>query len=83
MAEGVCNLTLTSALDGAVNASANLPAGKSRVPLYKRLDGARSQFGAVQKISPPPGFDPWAVQPVANRFINYASPAAKFNLTIF
>jgi hypothetical protein len=29
----------------------------------------------VQKISPPPGFDPWTVQPVASRYTDYAIPA--------
>ena len=27
------------------------------------------------KSSPPPGFDPWAVQPVAGRFTDNATPA--------
>jgi hypothetical protein len=36
--------------------------------LYKRLGGPDGMSGRVQKISPPPGFDPRAVQPVASRY---------------
>jgi len=43
----------------------SLPLGKTRYPLYRRLDGPQDQYGQVQKISPPPGFDPQTVEPVA------------------
>jgi hypothetical protein len=33
--------------------------------LYRRLGGPQGRSGRVRKISPPPGFDPWTVQPVA------------------
>jgi hypothetical protein len=61
-------LSLTLALDelrGQRHASAASPSGKTRYPLYMWL--GRPQ-GRVQKISPPPEFDPRTVQPVANRF---------------
>jgi hypothetical protein len=31
------------------------------------------RFGQVRKISPPPGFDPRTVQPVASRYTDYAT----------
>ena len=54
---------------GQLNAPAVLPPVKTRYPLYGRLGGAQGQHGWVQKISPPPGFDPRTVQPVASRYI--------------
>ena len=44
-----------------------LPPGKTRYPLYRRLGGPQGRSGQVRKISPPPGFDPRTVQPVASR----------------
>jgi hypothetical protein len=41
----------------------SLPPGKTRYPLYRRLDGRQGRYGQVRKISPPPGFDPRTVQP--------------------
>jgi len=46
----------------------SLPPGKTRYPLYRRLGGPQGWSGEVRKISPPPGFDPRTVQPVANRY---------------
>ena len=46
---------------------------KTRYPLYRRLDGFQGRSGQVGKISPPPGFDPWTVQPVASRYTDYAT----------
>ena len=37
--------------------------------LYLQPQG---RSGQVRKISPPPGFDPRSVQPVASRYTNYA-----------
>ena len=39
--------------------------GKTRYPLYRRMGGPQGRSGQVQKISPPPEFDPRTVQPVA------------------
>jgi hypothetical protein len=33
----------------------SLPPGKTRYPLYRRLDGPQGQSGQVRKISPPTG----------------------------
>ena len=38
--------------------------GKTRYSLWRRLGGPQGRSGKVQKISPPPGFDPWTVHPV-------------------
>ena len=58
-------LSLTLALDGVGgqrHAPPALPPGKTRYLLYRMLGGR------VRKISPPPGFDPRTVQPVASRY---------------
>ena len=64
-------LSLPSALDGVGgqrHAPAALPPGKTRHPLYRRLGGPQGRYGQVRKISPPPGFDPRTVHPVASRY---------------
>ena len=45
--------------------------GKTRYPLYRRLGRPQGQSGWVRKILPPPGFDPWTVQPIASHFTDY------------
>ena len=40
---------------------------ETRYPLYRRSGGPQGRSGRVRKISPPPGFDPRTVQPVASR----------------
>jgi hypothetical protein len=57
---------------GGHHAPATLPPRKIQYPLYRRLGGPQGQSGQVQKISPPPGFDPWTVQPVASRYTSWA-----------
>ena len=47
--------------------------GKTRYPLYKRLGGPQGRCGRTRKISPPPGFDPRTVHPVASRYTHYAT----------
>jgi hypothetical protein len=66
-------LSLTSSLDGVGgqrHAPPDLPPGTTPYPLYGRLGGPQSRSGQVRKISPPPGFDPRTVQPVASRLRN-------------
>ena len=48
---------------------------KTGYPLYRSLGGPQGWSGRVQKISPPPGFDPWTVQPVASHYTDWAMPA--------
>ena len=63
---------------GQRHAPAALPPGKNWYPLYRRLGGPQGQFGQVQKILPPPRFDPWTVQPVASCYNDYAIMAYNF-----
>jgi len=50
-----------------------LPPGKTRYPLYRRVGEPQGRSGQVRKISPPPGFNPRTVQPVASRYTDYAT----------
>jgi hypothetical protein len=58
---------------GQTRPGRSLPPGKTRYPLYRRLDGLQGRSGQVRKISPQPGFDPRTVQPVASRYTDYAT----------
>jgi len=51
------------------------PGNVSRCSLCKRLGRPHSRYGQMIKISPPPGFDPRTVHPVANLYTNWAIPA--------
>jgi len=57
---------------GQRQAPAALPRGKTRYPLYKRLGGPQGWFGRVRKISPPLGFNPWTIQPIASHYTDWA-----------
>jgi hypothetical protein len=63
---------------GQRHAPAALPPVKIRYPLYGRLGGPQGRSGHVRKISPPPGFNPRTVQPLANRYTDWAIPAHMF-----
>ena len=68
-------LSLASALDGVCgerHVPADLLPGKARYALYRKLGGSQGWSGRVRKISPPPEFDPWTVQPVASRYTDWA-----------
>jgi hypothetical protein len=60
---------MTTALEGGEGSASrpgrSLPPEKTRYPSYRRLGGPQGRSGQVRKISPPPGFDPRTVQPVA------------------
>jgi len=60
---------------GQRHASAALPAGKTRYPLYRRLGGSQGRSERLRKRSPPLGFDPRTVQPVASRYTDWTIPA--------
>ena len=68
---------MTTALEGGEGSASctarSLPPRKTPYPLYRRLDGPQGRSGQVWKISPPPGFDPRTVQPVASRYTDYAN----------
>ena len=53
---------------GQRHAPAALPPGKTRYPLYRRLSGLQGRSERMRKMSPPPGFDPRIVMPVAGRY---------------
>jgi hypothetical protein len=50
---------------GQCHAPAALPLGKAWYLLCRRLGGSQGQSEQVWKISCPPGFDPWTIQPIA------------------
>jgi len=54
-------------VSGQRHAPAALLPGKTQYPLYRRLGGPQDRCGRVWKISIPPEFDLWTVQPVASR----------------
>jgi hypothetical protein len=62
-------------MGGQRHALVALTPGKNRYPLCRRLGGPQDRSGRVRKISPPPGFDPLTVQPVASRYTDCAIPA--------
>ena len=62
-------------VDGQHHAPAALSPEKTRYPLHSRLGGPQGRSGRVRKISLPPGFDPWTVQPVACRYTDWAIAA--------
>ena len=68
---------LDAALEGGEGSASRpgsfLPPGKTRFPLYRRLGGPQGRSGQARKISPPPGFDPRAIQPVASRYTDWAT----------
>ena len=43
--------------------------------LYSWLGGPQGQPGQVQKISPPPGFNPWTIRSVMSCYTDYANQA--------
>jgi hypothetical protein len=71
-------LSFTSTLDGVSSqghATADLPPGKTRHQVYRRLGGPQGRSGRVRKISPPPRFDTRTVQLLASRYTDYTIPA--------
>ena len=58
-------------MGGQRHVPAALPLGKTQYLLYRRLGGPQGRGGQVQKISPPPGFDPQTTQPVASRYTDW------------
>ena len=60
---------------GECHTPAALSPGKTWYPSYRRLGGPQGWSGWVQKFSPPPGFDPWTVQPVVSHNTDYSVPA--------
>jgi hypothetical protein len=61
----------------------SLPPGKTPYPLYRRLGGHQGRSGQERKISPPSGFDPWTVQPVASCHTDYATRPTWWQVVYF
>jgi hypothetical protein len=57
------------------HAPAVLPPEMTRYESYRRPGGPQGLSGRLRKISPPPGFDPQTVQPVASRYTDWAISA--------
>jgi len=68
---------MTTALEGDEGSGSrpgrSLRPGKTRYLFYRRLGGPQGRSGQVQKISPPPGFDPQTAQPVASSYTDNAT----------
>jgi len=68
---------MTTALEGGEGLASRpgsfLPPGKNRYPFFMRLGGPQGRSEQVRKTSPPPGFDPRTVHPVASRYTDYAT----------
>ena len=61
---------------GQRHAPAALPLGKRpSTHCIGGWVGPRAGLDGLRKISPPPGFDPWTVQPLASRYTDYANLA--------
>jgi len=69
---------------GQRQAPAALPPEKTRYPLFRRLGGPQSRSGQVRKISPPLGFNPRNVQPVASRYTDcdILDPSERLYMTL-
>jgi len=69
---GIALLYWPTALEGSEGSASrpgrSLPPGKTRYPLYRRLGGPQGRSKQARKISPPPGFEPWTVQPIASHY---------------
>ena len=68
---GIALLSLTSELDGggwSTPRPGRFTPAKTRYPLYSRVGRPLGRYGRMRKTSPPPGFDPRTVQPVASHY---------------
>jgi len=76
-------LSLTSALDGggwsAPCPGRFNPRKETLYSLYRKLGGPHSYSGQVWKLTPPMGFNPQTVQPVASLYTDFANPAHKWH----
>jgi hypothetical protein len=63
---------MTMALEGG-EGSASRPGERPGTHCAGGWVGPRGWSGQVRKISPPPGFDPRTIQPVASRYTDYGT----------
>jgi hypothetical protein len=59
------------------------PGKENLYPLHKGLDGQQGYYEYVRKTSPPPGFDPQTIYPLASRYTDYAFPTRKHQYEFF
>ena len=75
-------LSLTSALDGGEwltpHPGRSTPGKETRYSQHTWVGGPQGRSGRVWNTSPPPGFDPRTVQPVASRYTDWAIAAHVF-----
>ena len=68
--------SITTAVEGggcsATRSGRNLHPGKTRYPLYRRLDGPQGRSGRSENLASP-GFDPRTVRPVVSRYTDCAT----------
>ena len=53
---------------------------KDPVHIVQEAEWPQGRSGQVRQISPPPEFDPWTFQPIANRYTDWAIPAHQTQL---
>jgi hypothetical protein len=77
---------MTTALEGGEESASHpcrfSPLEKTKYPLHRRLGGPQGRSGQVRKISPPPGFDPWTVHPIASCYTDYATRPTSVKYTV-
>jgi len=61
-------------VNGQRHASGVLLPGKTRYALYRGLGERQGRSGRVRKISPPLGFDPRTIKPLASRYADCSIP---------
>jgi len=59
---------------GQRHVPAALPPGKTRYPLYRRLDWPHNRPGGIRENSHPAVFDAQTVHPVASRYTDWGIP---------
>ena len=57
---------------GGRHTLATFTPGKDQVPIVQEAGWPQGWSGYVQKMSPPPGFDPWTFHPVVSRYTDCA-----------
>ena len=67
----------------SASGSSRFTLGKDPVPIVQEAGWASGPVWTAWEVSPSPGFDPRTVQTAANRYTEYAIPAAKFQYTSF
>jgi hypothetical protein len=67
-------------VNGQRQIPAVLPLEKKPVPIAEGAGWAPGLIWMGSKTSPPPGFDPQTVYPVASRYTDYAIPTHKISM---